>query len=84
MILKSKSNEFEFKSSLGFYTANLALKCVSNTTVYSNHFDQMKIKIKPSLYVIYTIGIILVLFTPFVLKTFLKLLKVPKFEFKPY
>ena len=68
MIFKSKSNEFEFKTSLGFYAANLALKCVSNTTVYSNHFDQMKIKIKPSLYVIYTIGIILVLFIHFVLK----------------
>ena len=68
MIFKSKSNDFEFKSSLGFYTANLALKCVTNTTVYSKYFDQMKIKIKPSLYDIYTIGIILVLFSPFVLK----------------
>ena len=61
MNFNSKTNEFEFKYSLGFYVANLALKCVTSTTVYSKHFDQMKIKIKPSLYDIYSIGIILVL-----------------------
>ena len=36
MIFNSNSNKFDFKSSVDFYTVNFVLKCVSNTSVYSN------------------------------------------------